>query len=62
VFVWTAFKLAFFYAGAAMKLQVGYAQNVFNWARAKYLMGIGPSPGNNVVEFAKQHGLEMWKN
>ena len=57
----TRIKLAIHYAGVAFRTPVGSAQSAFNLARAKFLLGLGKSPGKNVVAFAEREGYEIAK-
>jgi RHS repeat-associated protein len=47
------------YRQTAHENPAGSAQAAFNEARALFLEGKGPSPGNNVVKFAEKHGFPV---
>jgi hypothetical protein len=53
-------QLANMYSGVAAQNQPGFAQAVFNQARADYLLGLGPNPGPSVNQFAERMNLLIY--
>ena len=54
-------RLAGLYSRVAAENSPGSAQAAFNQARANYLLGKGPNPGESVVQFAERTGLPIFK-
>ena len=54
-------ELAASFLKTARANPVGSGQRLFNEARAKFLRGRGPSPGNSGPEFAERAGVEFFR-